>query len=75
MHYKYMPSHTKVATDIAAGMRMPPFPPGTTVRVGTHQREGGDIPAQYPRLHSSRVYVHVQAYGWTVLDRSDLVPA
>jgi len=75
MHAKYMPSKTKVATDLAAGMRMPPFPPGTTVKVGVPARLGGDIPAQYPALHSSKAYVHVHAYGWTVVDRADLVPA
>ena len=74
-HAKYMPSRTKVATDLAAGLRLAPIPPGTTVRLGKHQREGGDIPAQYPVLQSGKVYAHVTAYGWMVLDRSDLIPA
>lgn len=73
-HMRYLPSREKVATSIAAQLMLPPFPPGTTVRVGRHQTEGGDIPAQYPRLHSSRVYVHVTAWGWIVVDRGDLVP-
>lgn len=73
-HAIYSPDPQGAALDSALGMRRPPFSAGTKVRIGKHQRDGGDIPFHYPRLDSNRCYVHTPSFGWQVVAIKDLQP-
>ena len=72
----YLPDACDFATDATLGLIAPPFPPGTQVDVGVHERDnlpGRVVPPTFPRLDSRRRYAYSRPWGSAVVRASDLV--